>query len=93
MRILSYPELRDRKGIVWSRAHIYRLMRAGRFPQPLKLGEGTTAWLEDEIDRWLARHITERDNATGRTSLGGPTRLWRCAQQTPRQTKNVGEVR
>jgi prophage regulatory protein len=63
MRVLSYPDLRDRKGIVWSRAHVYRMIKAGNFPRPLKLGVGTTAWLEEEIDRWLARHITKRDNA------------------------------
>jgi prophage regulatory protein len=63
MRVLSYPELRERKGIVWSRTHIYRLINAGKFPQPLKLGEGTTAWLEAEVDRWLASHVSERDGA------------------------------
>jgi prophage regulatory protein len=63
MRVLSYPELRNKKGIVWSRAHVYRLIRAGKFPQPLKLGEGTTAWLEEEIDRWLALHVSERPSA------------------------------
>jgi prophage regulatory protein len=65
MRVLSYPDLRERKGIVWSRAHVYRLMNAGRFPQPLKLGEGTTVWVEDEIDQWLARRVAERDSGDG----------------------------
>lgn len=63
MRVLSYPDLRDRKGVVWSRAHVYRMIKAGKFPRPLKLGVGTTAWLEEDIDRWLARRVTERDNA------------------------------
>jgi prophage regulatory protein len=64
MRVLSYADLRPAKGIVWSRAHIYRLVQAGKFPQPIKLGEGTTAWLEDEIDRWITRHATERDSTS-----------------------------
>jgi prophage regulatory protein len=63
MRVLSYPDLRDKKGIVWSRAHVYRLIGDGKFPQPLKLGEGTTCWLEDEVDRWLAGHVAARDTA------------------------------
>lgn len=62
MRVLSYPDLRDRKGIVWSRAHVYRMIHAGKFPPPLKLGEGTAAWLEEEIDRWLGGHVTERES-------------------------------
>ena len=61
-RVLSYPELRDRKGIVWSRAHVYRMIHAGKFPRPLKLGEGTSAWLEEEVDRWLDRCATQRDS-------------------------------
>ena len=71
MRVLSYPDLRDRKGIVWSRAHVYRMVRAGKFPAPLKLGEGTTAWLEAEIDRWLADHVAERDGAGPRLVARG----------------------
>jgi prophage regulatory protein len=32
---------------------IWRLTRLGRFPQPLKLSPGCTAWFEHEIDEWL----------------------------------------
>jgi prophage regulatory protein len=62
-RVLSYPELRDRKGIAWSRAHVYRMVNAGQFPRPIKLGEATTAWLEEEVDSWLGQRVAERDNA------------------------------
>jgi prophage regulatory protein len=63
-RMLSYPDLKDRKGIAWSRAHVYRQVQAGKFPKPVKLGEGTAAWVEDEIDRWLDQRIAERNGAT-----------------------------
>jgi prophage regulatory protein len=63
MRVISFPELRERKGIVWTRAHVYRMINAGKFPRPLKLGEGTAAWLEQEIDRWLVERAAERDTA------------------------------
>jgi prophage regulatory protein len=62
-RVLSYPDLRDRKGIAWSRAHVYRQVNAGKFPKPVKLGEGTTAWIEEEIDAWLDERIAERNTA------------------------------
>lgn len=36
-----------------SRAHIYKLVRAGRFPAPYKLSERVSAWSEQEISDWL----------------------------------------
>ena len=60
MRVLSFSELRERKGIVWSRPHIHRLINKGKFPRPVKLGEGTAAWVEQEIDDWLAERAAER---------------------------------
>jgi len=68
MRVLSYPELREKKGLVWSRAHVYRQIQAGKFPKPVKLGPGTTVWLESEVDAWLARFVNERDSAAADTT-------------------------
>ncbi len=61
MRMLSFTELKDLKGIRWSRQHLHRQMNAGKFPKPVHLGEGTAAWPEEEIDAWLAERIAERD--------------------------------
>jgi len=36
-----------------SRAHIYKLVRAGRFPAPYKLSERVSAWSEQKISDWL----------------------------------------
>jgi prophage regulatory protein len=63
MKMLSFPELKERKGIPWSRQHVYRKIDAGEFPRPVHLGEGTAAWPEEEIDRWLTDRIAERDTA------------------------------
>ena len=84
MRVLSYPELRNRKGIVWSRAHVYRMIHAGKFPLPLKLGEGTAARLEEEIDRWLGGHLAER-RKPATTCLTGPL----ASSPTVREPKNT----
>jgi prophage regulatory protein len=62
MKMLSFPELKEKKGIRWSRQHVKRKIDAGEFPPPAHLGEGTAAWSEEEIDQWLADRIAERDS-------------------------------
>ncbi|SFG13155.1 prophage regulatory protein [Novosphingobium sp. CF614] len=58
---LAFPDLKA-KGIPFTRQHLHRLIRKGRFPPPLKLGEGTNRWIEDEIDQWLAERAMERSS-------------------------------
>ena len=45
------------------RSTIYRLMRAGQFPTPIRIGPRAVRWPTSEIDTWLA----ERPRATGMT--------------------------
>jgi prophage regulatory protein len=56
-KLLSFPELKSEKGIPFSRQHVHRLVSAGEFPPPIKLGAATNAWLENEIDAWLKARI------------------------------------
>ena len=37
-----------------SKASIYRLVRAGEFPAPIKLGARAVGWRRDEIEDWIA---------------------------------------
>ena len=52
-----------------SRATLYRLMAAGDFPKPVKLGHGRSganAWRADQILEWIEarqEHAAERDEA------------------------------
>jgi len=63
MRLLPFEDLKPKKGIPYSRAHIWRLERAGKFPKHLRLGAGgRNAWVEDEIDAYVAQKIAERDS-------------------------------
>lgn len=39
-----------------SKAHIYALMRAGRFPKPLKISSRCVRWRHNEIQRFIAGH-------------------------------------
>jgi prophage regulatory protein len=60
MKMLSLSDLRG-KGIRFSRQHIHRLVKQGKFPPPVKLGENTNAWPEHEIDAHLEACIAKRD--------------------------------
>ena len=60
-RLLRRPEVEAQTGL--TRSTIYRLMRAGEFPEPLKLGPRAVRWRATEIESWIA----ERPRATGET--------------------------
>ena len=61
MRMLSFDELLPVKGIRYSRSHLYRLIKAKQFPQPVKLGGNRVGFLESEINEFLASKVAERD--------------------------------
>jgi prophage regulatory protein len=63
MRLLDADDL-EAKGLKYSAAHRWRLIKAEKFPKPIKLGQGgRLAWIEEEIDRYIAERIAERDSA------------------------------
>ena len=65
MRFLRFKDLRAVKGIPFSRMHVWRLEREGRFPRNVKIGVNTVAWVEAEIDAWMsARVSSSRDRAS-----------------------------
>ena len=52
--LIGYDDL-QRKGIKFSRTHIWRLVKAGRFPKPFKFTPGgKNSWIEEEIDALIA---------------------------------------
>jgi prophage regulatory protein len=50
--LLSREDLKAH-GISYSRAQIYRKVKDGTFPAPVKLGANKVAWLSIEIDAWI----------------------------------------
>lgn len=64
MQLLNYDSLKG-KGIGYSRPHLWRLVKAGTFPAPIKLGANRNAWIEAEIDDWIEGRIAMR-NELGR---------------------------
>lgn len=60
-RLLRRPIVEDRTG--HCRSSIYALMASGDFPKPVRIGEKSVAWVEDEIDAWVEARIAARDVA------------------------------
>ena len=62
MTVLLNDEGLRQRGITFSPAHRWRLIQAGKFPKPVKLGGGRNSWLEAEIESWINERIAARDS-------------------------------
>ncbi len=60
-RLLRRAQVEERTGL--ARSTIYRWMRRGEFPEPVRLGRSAVRWRESTITRWL----DAQPDATGRT--------------------------
>lgn len=49
--IIRLPEVVQTVGL--SRPSVYRMMRAGTFPQQVKLGAAAVGWLRAEVEQWI----------------------------------------
>ncbi len=62
MKLITFSGLED-KGFPYTRRHTERLVAEGKFPTPIKLGEGRNgriAWIESEIDEHYAKLAAQR---------------------------------
>ena len=57
-RILRRPEVEAKTG--FKRAHIYNLIKQGRFPKPMRLGVRAVGWDSAEIEEWIDERLNER---------------------------------
>jgi prophage regulatory protein len=58
-QLLSYFDLK-RLGVGFSRVHLARLERQGRFPRHLVIGQSTVRWLADEVGTYISQRSAER---------------------------------
>lgn len=65
MKILTYRDLRLNKGLPWTRQHLLREEKAGRFPKRVRLGPSTVGWVEEEIDNWFSDRAASREVSDG----------------------------
>lgn len=59
MRLVRLPEVIARTGR--TRSRIYDDISKGDFPQPVKIGGQAIAFVEAEVEAWIAAKIAARD--------------------------------
>ena len=52
MKLLTWRQVSDKLGI--GRSTLFRLIKSGDVPEPVRLGPRTTRWREDEINAYIA---------------------------------------
>lgn len=61
-RLLSKRQVKDL--VTYSLAHTARLEAQGKFPKRVPIGSGRVAYVESEVQAWIAQRIAERDATT-----------------------------
>ncbi|UGA46127.1 AlpA family transcriptional regulator [Bradyrhizobium quebecense] len=56
--ILRERNVRERVGL--SHSTIWRKIRSGEFPAPVRLGPQSVGWIEREVDGWIAERVAQR---------------------------------
>lgn len=57
-RFLRRAEVEAKTG--FKRAHIYALMKDGKFPKAVRFGVRAVAWDSAEIDQWILDRLQDR---------------------------------
>ncbi|EMO0474738.1 AlpA family transcriptional regulator [Pluralibacter gergoviae] len=56
-KLIRFSEALDRTG--YGRSWLYKLIAQQRFPQPVKIGSRSIAFVESEVDEWINQRIAE----------------------------------
>lgn len=62
-RLIRLPQVTEKTG--YSGSHIYDMAGKGNFPKPVKLGPRASAWVEEEVDRWIDERIAASRQENG----------------------------
>lgn len=57
-RLLKRAEVLSRIG--FGQSKLFAEVAAGRFPRPVSIGRNRKAWLESEVDTWIAEQASKR---------------------------------
>jgi prophage regulatory protein len=60
-RFMRRREVERRTGL--ARSTLYDRMAAGTFPKPIGIGGERVAWLQSEVEAWMAARIAARGSA------------------------------
>lgn len=55
--LIRLPEVMRRTG--YGKAWIYKLIQQGKFPQSVKIGTRSIAFVESEVNEWINQRIAE----------------------------------
>ena len=62
----------NRPGIVpFSSPTLWRKVKSGEFPRPVKLSERVTAWRVEDIRAWMQARTAAAPDAAARVAVGG----------------------
>jgi prophage regulatory protein len=62
MRAIRIKEVATKIGL--GPSTIYRMVAEGRFPRPFPIAPNRIAWIEDDIDTWLAEKAGKKSAVT-----------------------------
>lgn len=57
-QLLRLKQVQEKTGL--KRTQIYLYMKTDDFPQSIKIGPASVAWLESEIDEWIGLKLMHR---------------------------------
>lgn len=60
MRLIRLSDVTEVTAL--ARSTIYKYISAGSFPKPVSLGGNRVAWVEQEVNAWIAERIKARDS-------------------------------
>jgi prophage regulatory protein len=61
MRFLRKPEVKAKTGLGYTT--IYDLVKANKFPKPVRLTDNCSAWVDSEVEEWQRSRVEKRDAA------------------------------
>lgn len=73
MRAIRIKEVAEK--VALGQSTLYRMIAEGKFPKPFELVPGRTAWLEEDIDAWLAERAGRKPAAAAESSDATSTQL------------------
>ncbi|CNI88796.1 helix-turn-helix transcriptional regulator [Yersinia alsatica] len=57
--LIRLPNVMQKTGL--KKSWIYLLMKQGEFPQSVKIGARSVAWVENEVNNWVLDKVNKRE--------------------------------
>ena len=58
-QLLRLKQVREKTGL--KRSQVYLYMKTSDFPRSIKIGPTSVAWLESEINEWIEKKLSDRN--------------------------------